>query len=129
MLKPHIIPVIAATLWISISEFLRNEFWLKYIWVEHYAGMGLNFPDAAINGAVWGLWSLLFAIAIHSVLTRFNLVQGALVSWFMGFVLMWVVTWNLGVFPVTILPYAVPLSLLETFVAAWIITKLSQRTA
>jgi hypothetical protein len=37
---------------------------------------------------------------------------------------MWLVTWNLGVLPLSILPIAVPLSLLETFVAALICRRL-----
>jgi hypothetical protein len=40
---------------------------------------------------------------------------------------MWVVTVNMGVLPWSILPFAVPLSLLEAFLAAWIISKLSPR--
>ena len=60
----NLLPVLAATLWISISEFVRNELLLKSIWVSHYQSLGLDFPSALINGAVWGLWSLLFAVAI-----------------------------------------------------------------
>ena len=41
----------------------------------------------------------------------------------MAFVMMWVVIGNLDVLPYGILPYALPLSLLEVFGAAWIIRK------
>lgn len=125
MWRSHVLPVSAATMWIAVSEFLRNEFWLKQIWIEHYAGMGLDFPDAPINGAVWGLWSFLFAVAIHAILRRFDLLAGTFLAWFVGFGLMWVVTWNMGVLPLSILPYAVPLSILETSVAVWIIKRFS----
>lgn len=129
MLRSIAFPILAATVWISVSEFLRNEFWLKHIWVDHYAGMGLDFPDAPINGAIWGFWSLLFAIAIRAILRRFDLVGGAILAWLVGFVLMWVVAWNMGVLPLSILPYAVPLSILEAFVACWIISSLCRRTS
>jgi hypothetical protein len=43
----------------------------------------------------------------------------------MAFVLMWIVTGNLGVLPFKLLLYAIPLSILETFLAALIIKKLS----
>jgi hypothetical protein len=111
-----------------VSEFARNEFLLKSLWTRHYEGMGLTFPDAPANGAVWGLWSLLLAILIYILLRRFELVQTALIAWLAGFVMMWVVIGNLGVLPFGILAYAVPLSLVEAYVAAWIIRQLSIRT-
>lgn len=114
-----------ATIWISISEFVRNEFFVKSYWTSHYEQLGLVFPSEPINGAVWGLWSLLFAIAIFIISKKFSLAQTTLLAWFVGFVLMWVVVGNMGVLPAGILVYAVPLSLLETFVAAVIIRRLS----
>ena len=41
----------------------------------------------------------------------------------LGFVLMWVVTGNLGVLPFGLLILGVPLSLLESFIAALIVKK------
>ncbi len=43
----------------------------------------------------------------------------------MAFVLMWVVAWNLNVLPIAILLYAVPLSLLESFIGSYICMKIS----
>jgi hypothetical protein len=123
-LKHSLLPIVLATFWISISEFVRNEFLLKSYWTSHYEQMGLVFPDAPINGALWGLWSLLFAIAIYVMSQKFSLLQTSLLAWWVGFALMWVVTGNLGVLPLGILYLAVPLSLLEAFLAAWIIFKL-----
>ncbi len=125
ILKNAILPIFAATIWISISEFFRNEFLLKSYWVEHYQSLNLVFPSEPINGAVWGIWSLLFAIAIFVILKKFSLSQTVILSWLMGFVLMWVVAGNMGVLPFGILIFAVPLSLLEVFVAAFIIKKIS----
>ncbi len=124
MFKKTIIPILLATIWISISEFVRNELLLKSFWVEHYQKLGLTFPSELINGAVWGLWSLLFAISIFIISKKFSLTATTFLSWFVGFVLMWVVIGNLNVLPYRILIYAIPLSLLEAFVAALIIRKL-----
>lgn len=121
-MKNTVLKILVATVWISLSEFIRNELLLKDYWVDHYAGMGLIFPSDPVNGAVWGVWSLLFAIAIYFVSTKFPVVQTTLLSWFFAFVLMWVVVWNMGVMPAYLLLVAVPLSLLEAFVAALIIT-------
>lgn len=124
-MKKTVLSVLLATIWIGISEFVRNEFLLKSYWIKHYEELGLVFPSEPVNGAVWGLWSLLFAIAIFIVSKKFSLFQTTFLAWFVGFVLMWVVTWNMGVLPAGILVYAVPLSLLETYVAAVIIRKLT----
>ena len=125
MVKKTVLPVLLAAIWISLSEFVRNEFLVKSFWVEHYEELGLVFPSDPVNGAIWGLWSLLFAIAMYIISRRFSLVETALLSWFTGFVLMWVVIANLGVLPYGIMFAAVPLSLLEAFIAALIITKLA----
>ncbi len=124
-MKKTVLPVLAATVWISISEFVRNEFLLKSYWTEHYGSLGLTFPSEPINGALWGLWSLLFAVAIWLLADGFSLIKTTLIAWFMAFVLMWVVTANMAVLPLGILWFAVPLSLLEAYVAAFIIFKLS----
>ena len=127
VVKTTVLPIVAATIWISISEFARNELLVKSYWTHHYESLGLVFPSELINGAIWGLWSLLFAIAIYVISRRFSLLETTLLAWFMGFVLMWVVIWNLNVLPPGMLWIAVPLSLLEALVATLIIERLSQK--
>ena len=83
--------------------------------------------EALLTHITWGIWSLGLAIAIRLILGRFALVPGALLAWFMAFVLMWLVVGNMAVLPFSILPYAVPLSLLEVFVAALILKKMTVR--
>jgi hypothetical protein len=124
VLKKIIIPILLAAIWISVSEFVRNEFLVKSFWIKHYQDLGLAFPSESINGAVWGIWSLLFAVAIFLLARKFTLIQTTFLSWFMAFVMMWVVIGNLDVLPYGLLLYAVPLSLLETFIATLIIKKL-----
>jgi len=125
-LKKTILPILLATIWISISEFVRNEFLVKEYWINHYQNLGLTFPSESINGAVWGVWALLFAIAIFIISKKFSLMQSTFIAWFFGFILMWVVIGNMGVLPLSILYIAVPLSLFEVFLAAFIINKLSE---
>jgi hypothetical protein len=120
----QILSILLATIWISISEFVRNEFLVKSFWIKHYQELGLSFPSEPVNGAVWGIWSLLFAISIYIIANKFTLIQTTLLSWFVGFVLMWVVIGNLGVLPYSLLVYAIPLSFLETFIAVLIITRI-----
>lgn len=120
-----ILSIFLAAIWISISEFFRNEFLLKSVWITHYKNLGLHFPSEPINGAIWGLWSLLFAFTIFIISKRFTMIQTTFLSWFIGFVMMWIVIGNLGVLPQGILLYAIPLSLLESFIATFIIKRFS----
>lgn len=124
-MKKTVLPILLATLWISLSEFLRNEVLAKSYWTDHYQSLGLTFPSAPVNGAVWGLWSLLFAITIFILLKKFSFWETILLSWFVAFVLMWVVVGNLGLLPSGLLFLAVPLSLLETLVATYILGRFS----
>jgi predicted neutral ceramidase superfamily lipid hydrolase len=121
----NIITVILTGIWVNASEYFRNEVILKKYWIDHYQSLGMTFPSEPLNGMIWVAWGFLFAIAIYLISRKFNLIQATLISWFMAFVLMWVVTWNLNVLPSAILIYAVPLSLLEAFIGSYICIKMS----
>ena len=121
LLKGTILPILVATIWISLSEFVRNEFLVKSFWTRHYQDLGLIFPSKPVNGALWGIWSLLFAVTVFILAKKFTLLQTTFLSWFAAFVMMWVVIGNLGVLPYGLLVYAIPLSMLESFVATAII--------
>jgi hypothetical protein len=120
-----ILSVILTGIWVNACEFVRNEVLLKEYWVDHYQSIGMTFPSAPINGMIWVLWGFLFAIAIYFISRKFSLIQTALISWFMAFVLMWLVVFNLNVLPGAILIYALPLSLLEVVVGSYICTRIS----
>ena len=122
-MRKKVLSILLATAWIASSEFVRNELLFKSSWVSHYAKLGLVFPSRPVNGALWGLWSVVFAVAIFLIAGKFTLIQTALIAWLVGFVLMWVAIGNLGVLPYGLLVFAVPLSLLESFVAALILKK------
>ena len=124
-LKKTIFPILMATIWISVSEVFRNTLLLNHTWVEHYQKMGQTFPEQPVNGVVWGIWALCFAIAIYIFSKKFSLLQTTLLAWFVGFLFMWLVIGNLGVLPFGILPYAIPLSILEAFIASFIIHKMT----
>ncbi|MBL7979817.1 MAG: hypothetical protein JNN12_15885 [Bacteroidetes Order II. Incertae sedis bacterium] len=121
IILPRLGAIVAATVWISLSEFIRNDVLFKSYWVTHYASLGLTFPSKPINGAVWGLWSFLLAIALSALLRRFSFIEAIFWGWFMAFVLMWVVLGNMNVLPYDLLAFAVPLSLVEVSGAVWLI--------
>lgn len=124
----HVVAVGVATLWSVFCEFFRNELLFKHIWLDHFQQLGLNFPSSPLNGAIWGLWSLGFVLGLKFILTKFSLLPAVGLAWLYGFVLMWVATGNLGVLPLSLLAYAVPWSMLETYGAGWLLVKLSKQT-
>lgn len=124
-MKKTVLAILLSAIWISISEFVRNTFILHHFWTEHFQKLGLTFPEQPMNGAVWGIWSLCFAIVIYIIARKFSLFHTTLLAWLTGFVLMWLVIGNLVVLPYRILPIAIPLSLLEAFLASYITKKIS----
>jgi hypothetical protein len=121
--------IVGAGLWIGLSEFLRNQLLLAAVWRDHFASLGLVFPSDPVNAAVWMLWSFVFGSLLFCVSRKFTLVQTAALGWVAGFLMMWFVVWNLDVLPLAALPFAVPLSLLESFVASYICVKVAPPSA
>jgi hypothetical protein len=122
-----ILPIFLATVWVSISEFVRNQILLKSLWSKHYNELGLTFPTDPVTGAAWGIWSLMFAIAVFFIARKFDLWETTFLSWFVAFAMMWLVLGNLEVLPHMLVIYALPLSIFEAFVAAWIIKKFQKQ--
>lgn len=75
--KKAIVPVLLASLWILVSEFVRNELLFSHLWKNHYAQLGLTFPNGPVNGALWGVWSLCYAGVIYIIARRFSTFQAA----------------------------------------------------
>jgi hypothetical protein len=119
-----LLTILVTAFWISASEFFRNQILLNNQWISHFNSLGISFPQAAINGMVWGVWSLAYAFLIYLLARRMPFKETIFIAWFAGFVLMWLVIGNLSVLPIKILWLAVPLSILETYVATWITKKL-----
>lgn len=122
--KP-VFAVVLAGMWVVLCEFVRNQFLLTVQWQDHYRGMGLVFPSQAVNGMMWMVWSFLLAGTVFAISRRFSLWQTTVIVWVMGFVMMWVVIWNLSVLPVGTLPIAVPWSFIEALGAAFICRKMA----
>ncbi|MCB0793979.1 MAG: hypothetical protein KDB88_04510 [Flavobacteriales bacterium] len=120
-----LIAILATTVWVSVNEFVRNQLVLADHWVEQYAGMGLTFPAEPQNGAVWGLWALCFAVIAYFISKDGGLLRAGLLLWSIGFVLMWIVIGNMAVLPFSILPVAIPWSLIEAFGAVWIMKRIA----
>ena len=124
-----VLAVVVAGFWVGLCEFARNQLVLVSQWQNHYRGMDLPFPSKPVNGIMWMVWSFLMAGTTFTISRRFNLPQTTLITWVMGFVMMWVVIWNLSVLPIGTLPIAVPWSFVEALGAAFICRKLGPTAA
>jgi len=127
LIKRLVLPIFLAAIWICLSEFFRNQFLCLPLWLDHYKHLGLSFPQSPLNGAIWGVWSICFAIGIYAISRKYNWIQTGLLAWLFAFVLMWLSLGNLSVLPYKLLYYAIPLSLVEAFVASLIIDKVAPR--
>jgi len=123
-LKKKILSITIAGIWITVSEFVRNESLLKTYWISYYNSIGLKFETLPINGILWFIWGIIFAYLIMKLYEKFSFGETIFLSWISGFVMMWITIYNLQVLPLDILLYAIPLSLVEIFVAVIIIKKL-----
>jgi fucose 4-O-acetylase-like acetyltransferase len=123
----RIIAIAVAGVWINASEFFRNQVLLTNAWVQHFQSLGMTFPAAPVNALVWVVWGFIFAAMLYIISRRFSLIETILLGWVMSFLMMWLVTWNLNVLPLSILVFAIPLSLLECFVGAYICYKMAPR--
>ena len=119
-LKKIVLPVLIIGIWINVSETVRWMFLIESYWLEKYQNLNLIFPNETTNLIMWMVWGFLFAALIFILSRKFNLFQTTILSWFVAFVMMWVVVWNVGVLPVKMLWFNIPLSLFESFIGAYI---------
>jgi hypothetical protein len=118
------IALAAAGLWITASEFVRNELLFKSYWVDHFAGLHLSFETTPLNGVLWLVWSFIIAAVLQQLVKRFSLRGGAALTWLVTFPTMWITLFNLQVLPAGLLVFALPLSILEIAVAALLLRRL-----
>jgi len=110
-----------ATVWVGASEFFRNQWVFLDLWERQYAQLGLTFETTPANGFLWLMWSLGLVLVIWKLLQKFSFWTASVISWGAAFPLMWIAIYNLQVLPLSLLVFAVPLSLLEVVVAAKIL--------
>lgn len=124
-MKQKIFAFLTAGIWISLSEFTRNELVLKSYWLKKYADLGIIFPSASMNNAFWGIWSFTLSGIIVFLTRRLRFIESVVVVWIMAFVMMWLVIGNLNVLPIGILIFAIPWSIIEVIIAAFISKKIN----
>jgi hypothetical protein len=128
IMKKTILPIVLAGIWITISEFARNELLFKSFWVDHYKSLNLSFETLPLNGVFWMVWSFILAYVIYELLKHYSFVKTLLLAWLTAFIMMWITIYNLQVLPLRLLFAAVPLSLVEIVIAELIMNKFGIRS-
>ena len=123
-MKRFWIAVVASGMWMNLSEFIRNEFVIKHVWIKGLEEIGLSFPSAPVNGLVWVIWTFIFCAVLTTLNMRFNALRSTIICWVTGFGLLWIAMWNIGILPKGILYWAVPWSFVEVYVAAFICNRI-----
>jgi len=114
-------------IWISVSEFIRNEVLFKQYWIDKYESLNLTFPSEPLNNALWGVWSFIVAGLTVFLTKKLNFKDSVIILWISVFLLMWVVIGNLNVLPFGILLFAIPLSVLEILIAVIICRAIARK--
>ena len=122
-MKKYLLAILVAGVWMNVSEFIRNEFVIKHVRVDGFNAIGLPFPSEPVNGAVWGLWAFLLVSVLALLTTKLDVLKSTVISWLLGFVLLWIALWNIGVLPSGLLYWAIPWSFVEVYVAALICSR------
>lgn len=122
-MNKKVLAVLAAGIWITFSEFIRNELIFKEYWVQHFQSIGLVFQTLPSNGVLWMVWSFLLAYIIFELLQKFSFKKTLVLAWILAFVMMWIPLYNLQVLPLSLLLFAIPLSIIEVSVAGIVVKK------
>ena len=128
-MKRKYLSIAAAGIWVTLSEFIRNEFLLKGFWIRHFDSLGLKFETTPLNGVFWLVWSFICAYMIFRLLQKFSFVETLVLVWLPAFLMMWITVYNLQTLPLKLLIFAIPLSVLEIFIAGLIITRLREKAS
>jgi hypothetical protein len=127
-MKKAMLQVVLAGLWITFSEFLRNQILFQHYWTDHFNTLGLTFATLPLNGVMWLLWSFILAFLLVRMSLRMSFWEVFGLGWLAAFAMMWLVCYNLQVLPLGLLLFAVPLSIVEILVAQIIIKVLNKNT-
>ena len=123
--KKKITGIILATIWIIAWEMLRNELLFKSLWVDHFDSLGLDFQTLPINGILWTIWSAIVAYVLYELMAVLHFKKALVFTWLLAFPAMWIVVYNLQTLPLKLLWAAIPLSIVEVYVAGLIIKKIT----
>lgn len=124
------------SIWVNLSEVFRYFIIVMPTMRRDLAEIPDVAPMDLLVFSIWGIWDTVLTASIVFITwlcnhvyvenTRSILVSG-MVCWVMFFLLFWIGMVNMNLASPELLLFTLPLSMLETFVAAWIALKLIKK--
>jgi len=124
--KKTILPIMLIGLWINISITVGWVLILEGYWIEKFQSMNLVFPTGLINNITWMIWGFMLATIIFIFSKKFSLWQTTFLAWFVAFIMMWVIVWNVEVLPTGMLLFNIPNSLFITYIGTLICKRVTK---
>ncbi len=131
--KQFLMITLVVSIWINISEVFRYFVFIRPRIKSFFDGRdGIAEMDLGIF-TIWGFWDTLLTLALVFIFWLFartfgnstiTVLLAGTVVWSTVFVIFWVATANMGLSDWKTLLIALPLSLLEMVVGAWLASKL-----
>lgn len=75
-----VLAILAAGIWMNLSEFVRNELLVRELWINGFSAIGLSFPSDPVNGAVWGVWTFIFVTVLVLLTRTLGVIRSTLMS-------------------------------------------------
>ncbi len=122
-LKKTILPILLTGIWINVSETIRWLLVIEAYWIDKYASLNIVLPNEPSNMVTWMIWGFFFATVIFILSKKFSVLHTTLLAWFVVFVMMWIVVWNVGILPTGMLWINAPFSLFEAYIGVLICKK------
>lgn len=134
--KKLLLPAVLTIIWIQIIEMARYFLLEKEI-LRNYWGDAPVAIETDFTFAIWGIWGLLIAFGLLTVLwltsekcgyTYKSALMAGTFSWLTMFVVLWVAMANLQFIPWSALSVALPLSFLELVSGAFLAVLLYKKS-
>jgi len=122
--KKTILPILLIGIWLNVSITIGWILILEGYWIEKFQSLNLVFPTGLINNITWMIWGFMLATIIFIFSKKFSTLQTTFLAWFVAFVMMWTIVWNVGVLPTRMLLFNIPFTLIVTYIGALICKKL-----
>jgi hypothetical protein len=128
--------ILLVSIWINISEVFRYFVIVMPVLRKHLSVISNVLPMDWVVFSIWGIWDTILTtgvvfitwlcLNVYDKSIRIILIAGT-TSWAMFFLLFWIGMVNMNLSKINLLAWTLPLSWIETTIAAWITIKLIKK--
>jgi hypothetical protein len=128
--------ILLVSIWINISEVFRYFVIVMPVLRKHLSVISNVLPMDWVVFSIWGIWDTILTtgvvfitwlcLNVYDKSIRIILIAGT-TSWVVFFLLFWIGMVNMNLSKINLLAWTLPLSWIETTIAAWITIKLIKK--